>query len=240
MVGGLSCAGEAAPERGSRGARFTRDETPVDVTCIYMLVTATMRMVFVALQSARSRAAGRKVGRRKWLWKAALLSGVAGLVRVHPLGSQGISSSGDRRNSPPLLVRTVEGGTVAIENQPGKVLLVDIMTTTCPSCKLAAAGIQKLYQQFGSKGFLPVAIAIDPQASNVLAIYRNLYGLTFPVGVTSREDILGYLRLPAHKPLMVPTLVLLDKRGRICATKVGWTGEQELRLAITKLLDERT
>jgi thiol-disulfide isomerase/thioredoxin len=194
----------------------------------------------VGLQSAWFPGAGRKVGRRKWLWKATLLSAAAGLVRVHPLASQGVSSSGDRRKSPPLLVRTVEGPTVAIENQPGKVVLVDIMTTTCPSCKLAAAGIQKLYQQLGGKGFLPVAIAIDPQASNVLPIYRNLYGLTFPVGLTSREDILKYLNHPADKPLMVPTLVLLDKRGRIYATQVGWTGEQELRVAITRLLDERT
>jgi len=190
-------------------------------------------------QRARLRAADGKAGRREWLWKVVVVSGVAGLVRVYPQASQGILISDDRRKSPPLLVRTVEGRTVAVENQPGKVVLVDIMMTTCPSCKLASEGIQRLYQQLGRKGFLPVAIAVDQQAPNVLAFYRKVYGLTFPVGVSPREDILEYLRLPANKPLMVPTLVLLDKRGRICATQVGWIGEQELRAAVTKLLDER-
>lgn len=198
-----------------------------------------MHVVFVESQPARSWPAGQKVGRRKWLWKATLLAGIAGVVRVCPQASQGISILSERRKSPSLLVRTVEGGKVAVEKQPGKVVLVDIMTTTCPSCKLASEGIQRLYQQLGRKGFLPVAIAIDQQTANVLAFYRSTYGLTFPVGVTSREDILAYLQLPADKPFMVPTLVLLDKRGRICATQVGWVGEQDLRLAITKLLNEK-
>jgi thiol-disulfide isomerase/thioredoxin len=195
--------------------------------------------MFVARQSARSRAIGRKDSRRKWLWKATLLSGFSSLARAHALASQATSNSGGRRKSPSLLVRTIEGQTVAIEKRPGKVVLVDIMTTTCPSCKMASAGIQKLYQQLGGKGFLPVAIAVDQQAPNLLAFYRNLYRLTFPIGVTSREDILAYLKLPANKPLMVPTLVLLDKRGRICETQVGWTGEDQLRVAIIKLLGER-
>ena len=199
-----------------------------------------MHVVLVTPQSARSRATGARFGRREWLWKAALACGVADRVTGHPQASQGILNSSERRKSPPLSVRTIDGQTVEVANQPRKVVLVDIMTTTCPSCKLASEGIQRLYQQLGSKGFLPVAIAIDQQAPNVLAVYRNLYGLTFPVGLVSRQEILSFLRHPANKPLMVPTLVLLDKRGRICATQVGWTGEQELRLAITKLLDERT
>lgn len=195
--------------------------------------------MFVARQSARSRANGSNDSRRTWLRKAALLSGFSSLARVHALAYQATSNSGGRRKSPPLLVHTIEGRKVAIEKQPGKVVLLDIMTTTCPSCKMASAGIEQLYQQLGGKGFLPVAIAVDQQAPNLLTFYRNLHRLTFPIGVTSREDILAYLRLPANKPLMVPTLVLLDKRGRICETQVGWTGEDKLRVAIIKLLCEK-
>lgn len=142
--------------------------------------------------------------------------------------------------SPPLAVPTVDGKTIHVHKQPGKVVLVDFMTTTCPSCKQASAGIQVLYQELSGKGFLPVAIAIDPQASSMLPFYRNLYGLTFPVGIVAREEVLRYLEHPADKPMFVPTLVLLDKQGRISMKEVGWIGEQKLRSAVTRLLNQKT
>ena len=142
------------------------------------------------------------------------------------------------KKSPPVQVRTIDSEIIEIHRQTRKVVLVDFMTTTCPSCKQASVGVQRLYQEFAGKGFLPVAIAIDPQGVNVLPIYRNLHGLTFPVGVVAREDVVRYLDHPADKPMLVPTLVLLDNRGRISKTQVGWTGERELRSAIAKLLNE--
>ncbi len=141
--------------------------------------------------------------------------------------------------SPPLVVPTIDGKTIQVHKQPGKVVLVDFMTTTCPNCKLASAGIQVLYNEFGRKGFLPVAIALDPQPWSFLEYYRNLHGLTFPMGTVARETVLTYLDHPADKPLYVPTLVLIHRQGRISMKEVGWIGDQKLRSAVTKLLDQK-
>jgi peroxiredoxin len=172
------------------------------------------------------------LSRRDWLWHAALVEAAAGLLRAdsRPLAAGA--------KSPPLRVETIDGPVIQVHRQAGKVVLVDFMTTTCPSCKQASAGIQAL--ELGRNGFLPVAVAIDPQASTMLRFYRNEHRLTFPVGVASRHEVLRYLEHPADKPLLVPTLVLLDRQGRISMKQVGWTGEQALRSAITKLLNQRT
>ena len=167
-----------------------------------------------------------------------MLHGAVGLALGGSQAAESTSEKGGK--SPPLRVQTLDGQVIEIHKQPGKVVLVDFMTTTCPTCKEASIGIQTLYQEFGRQGFLPVAIALDPQAANVLPIYRNLYGLTFPVGLVPREEVLQYLNHPANKPMYVPTLVLLDKRGRIFDKQVGWMGEQQLRSAIAKLLSEQT
>jgi len=168
------------------------------------------------------------VNRRVWL-RQALLAGAC------------LSCAGAETpvKSPPLTVPTIDGKKIEVHNQPGKVVLVDIMTTGCPSCKMAAEAIQVLYRELAGKGFLPVGVAIDPQAPQMLPFYRNLHGLTFPVGIVAREEALRFLNHPADKPLYVPTLALLDKRGRVAMKKVGWTTTEEFRSVITKLLSQK-
>ena len=142
--------------------------------------------------------------------------------------------------SPPLEVKTVGGKAIQVHQQPGKVVLLDFMTTTCPTCKKASIGIQALYKELGGRGFLPVAVALDPQATSLLPFYRNLYGLTFPLGTLPREEVVRYLDHPADKPMLVPTLVLLDRQSRISMKQVGWIGEEKLRSAVTKLLNQKS
>jgi thiol-disulfide isomerase/thioredoxin len=172
------------------------------------------------------------------LRSAALIEAAAGLLCAESLKPEGGLAVGVK--SPVLDLRTIDGKVVQVHRQPGKVVLLDFMTTTCPSCRMASTGIQTLYRELGGKGFLPVAVAMDPEAPNMLPFYRNLYGLTFPVGVLAREEVLRYLDHPSDKPMYVPTLVLLDKRGRVSMKHTGWIGDNELRSAVTKLLSQKT
>jgi thiol-disulfide isomerase/thioredoxin len=168
--------------------------------------------------------AGRS-SRQEWLRNALLVETAASALCA---GSDTPGSNfAVGAKSPPLEVRTVDGKTTRIHRQTGKVVLVDFMTTTCPSCKQASAGIQLLYQEMGRRGFLPVAVALDVQAPSMLSAYRSVHGLTFPAGIAPLPEVLRYLSHPVNKPIFVPTLVLLDKLGRITIKRVVWTGEQE-------------
>lgn len=183
-------------------------------------------------------AGGSRLSRREWLRQAILAPAAAGFLRAGQAAPGRISTLGAK--SPPLDVPTIDGKTIQVHKQPGKVVLVDFMTTSCPSCKKAAEAIQALYREFGDKGFLPVAIAMDPQASSMLPFYRNLYGLTFPIGTLERDEVIRYLDHPDGRPMYVPTLVLLDKQGRIFMKEVGWIGEEKLRSAVTRLLEQKS
>lgn len=166
----------------------------------------------------------------------ALILSAAGVVT----GAQAkeTSGSGARRPSPALEIATVDGKQIKVHEQKGKVVLIDFMTTTCPTCKHASAGIQKVYQELAAKGFAPVAVALDVGAPFMLFGYKQQFRLTFPLGVASREKVTQYLDHPASKPMLVPTMVLLDRKGRIVSTEVGWRGDEELRASVMKLLAE--
>jgi peroxiredoxin len=150
----------------------------------------------------------------------------------------GGSTVKDRRPSPPLEVRTLDGRTLKVRQMKGKVVLIDFMTTICPTCKLASAGLQKLYQELGPKGFVPVGVALNVDSPAALKDYGQEHRLTFALGTTPRADVGKYLDHPGDKPLMVPTIVVLDRRGRVCSIEVGWKGEDALRASLLSLLAE--
>lgn len=149
-----------------------------------------------------------------------------------------LASAATPRRSPPLEIATTDGKSFKVHEQKGKVVLIDIMTTVCPTCKVASSGIQKVYADLGGKGFSPIAVALDVGAPFMLFGYKQQFGLTFPIGVATREVITGYLEHPISKPLMVPTLVLLDRQCRIVSVDVGWRSEAELRASVLKLIAE--
>lgn len=142
------------------------------------------------------------------------------------------------RPGPALRVLTLGGGVVEVQRLKGKVVLLDFMTTVCPACRAASAGVQKLYQELGPKGFHPIGVALNAELPSQLKDYRQVHGLSFPLGVASRMDVVRYLEHPPDRPFLVPALVLLDKKGTIRLVQVGWKGEEPLRAEIAKLLKQ--
>lgn len=143
-----------------------------------------------------------------------------------------------KRPGPPLEVATVDGGRLNIQKLKGKVVLLDFMTTACPKCKEASAGIQKVYRELESKGFEAVAIALDAKSASALMPYKLQFGITFPIGTVSREAVYGYLEHSPVKLFYVPTMALLDRQGRIRSIETGWKGEAALKTAVLELLAE--
>ncbi len=150
---------------------------------------------------------------------------------------QSIPAPGMRKPGPPLTVHT-ESGDIRVDALRGKVVLLDFMTSVCPACKQASQGIQKVYSEMGMQGFYPLAVALNVESPPALRTYAQDFGLTFPLGTASRADALNYLQHPSDQSFFVPTLVLLDRQGRVCSVEVGWKGEDALRSSVFKLLFE--
>jgi hypothetical protein len=100
--------------------------------------------------------------------------------------------------------------------------------------------MEKLYQQYGPKGFQPLAVAFNDFATMLVPDYVKQLGLSFPVGVSGRDEALSFLQHPATKLFRVPQLVFIDRKGIIRAQHEGEDEEAHLRAQIESLLKERT
>lgn len=161
---------------------------------------------------------------------AALLASCLMLVRAQS------PVDGGPRPGPALQLRTLGGEVVQVQRLKGKVVILDFMTTVCPACRAASAGLQRLYQELGPKGLHPIGVALNVDSPSQLRNYQQAHRLTFPLGIASRVDVVKYLEHPPDRPFLVPALVVLDRKGTIRLVQVGWKGEEPLRAEIARLL----
>ncbi len=121
------------------------------------------------------------------------------------------------RPAPEFAVKLPNGQQLLLSQFRGKVVALEFLLTTCPACQDASRVLDRLYKEYGSRGFQPIGVAFNDMAMMLVPDYVKNLGLTFPVGVGVRESVLDFLQ---HSPIMrmlVPQLVIVDRKGIIRA-----------------------
>ncbi len=97
----------------------------------------------------------------------------------------------------------------------GKVLLVDIMTTTCPTCMRLADVLVEIKAKYGDKvGIISVLTLPDSQAT--AERFAAQHKVTWPIVFDSGQMIASYMKVtPANPTIHFPHLFLIDKDGMI-------------------------
>ena len=102
----------------------------------------------------------------------------------------------------------------------GSVIVVNFWYAGCPPCRVEAADLESLHQQFLADGVAFVGVNIFDQAPTALA-FANEFGVSYG----SIMDVeTGSVRLAFAgqvAPNAVPTTLVLDKQGRVSARISG-------------------
>ncbi len=102
----------------------------------------------------------------------------------------------------------------------GSVIVVNFWYAGCPPCRVEAADLESLHQQFLSDGVAFVGVNIFDQAPTALTFAKE-----FGVSYGSIMDVeTGSVRLAFAgqvAPNAVPTTLVLDKQGRVSARISG-------------------
>lgn len=148
------------------------------------------------------------------------------------------------RPSPELVIKLNSGEQMLLSKHRGKVVALEILLTTCPHCQRCSTILNKMYAEYGPKGFQPLGAAINDGAENLVAGFIYNLKLNYPVGVTNREMAYDYLRVRTDSgPVYMPTLVFIDRAGNIRAQYFGDNEffkdeEKNVRVMIESLLAE--
>lgn len=147
------------------------------------------------------------------------------------------------RRAPEFSVSMPSGKKLLLSSLRGKVVALEFLLTTCPGCARTSQELDKLYKDYGPRGFQPVGVAINDMAMLLVPEYVQKLRLTFPVGVGAREPVTEFLQYSTMMRMLVPQLVIIDRKGVIRAQYAGdddffLDAETNFRSIIEKLLKE--
>ncbi len=147
------------------------------------------------------------------------------------------------RRAPEFAFTLPDGKQVLLSSFRGKVVLIEMLFTTCPHCQESVRHISRMYNDLGPRGFQPLGVAFNDMASLLVSDFIKQIQPNFPIGYSQRDPVLSFLQHPAILRFVVPQFVLIDRKGivRRQTTAEGtddFYDEKNIRAKVEELLNE--
>jgi thiol-disulfide isomerase/thioredoxin len=118
-------------------------------------------------------------------------------------------------SAPEFSLKDPQGKSHRLSEYRGKVVLLDFWATWCLPCRRMMPIMQKLNDQYRGVGVVTLGIAVDPEY-DAAALMKRL-GHSYPLLVKGDQVAKKY------RAEMLPTLYVIDQRGRIVHRQAGIT-----------------
>ncbi len=131
-------------------------------------------------------------------------------------------------------LKAVQGSvTPTLGGLRGKVVVIEFWATWCMVCRVLAPTMESWQKRYAGQGVELLGITTEPVDRAALA--ASQLGMTYPIasdetGRTSR----------AYRALALPTLFVIDRRGKVRDVLVGYSSErlQDLQSLLDRLVAE--
>jgi len=132
--------------------------------------------------------------------------------------------------APDFTLADTSGKLVHLEDLRGKVVVVDFWATWCGPCRALMPQIQKMHEQWASKGLVVRGLDVGEEAGQVTkSAKKNSY--TFRLLLDAEPEVTSRYFVQAY-----PTTFVIDSAGRIVLRDTGSPNADELKAAVRKAL----
>src|SRR3954466_14740023 len=174
----------------------------------------------------------------------AVIVGVAALVGLLAYGlsanepDRGIEhaiAKGERKPAPGLELPKLSGaGTGSLAGQRGKVVVLNFWASWCVPCRQESPLLERWHKRLAARGGTVLGVDVLDVSSDARGFARQ-YGLSYPMLRDKGGDTLDDFGVIAY-----PETFVIDRSGRIAASRRGPVDERFLRQQVAPLLRERS
>jgi peroxiredoxin len=147
--------------------------------------------------------------------------GVCATVLAAPVAPGGLA--------PDFTLRTLDGPNLRLQEQRGRVVLVNFWATWCGPCRQEMPHLSRLYEKYRASGFVLLGVNVDDDTRNAVDLAGKL-GLKFPISLDTDKKVSRLYDLSS-----MPSTVLIDRDGRVRYVHRGYrdgfedTYDQQIR-----------
>ena len=140
---------------------------------------------------------------------------LAPLAGLSLLAAALVAAEAEALQKVPELAFNVPGqGQKLLSQYRGKVVALSFIWTTCPHCQAESKLLTKLQQEYGSRGFQAIDVAVNDNADLLVENFAKEFQVNFPVGWALKSDMMAF-RGWTSQYYVVPQMLLIDRKGYI-------------------------
>jgi peroxiredoxin len=133
--------------------------------------------------------------------------------------------------APDFSITNIEGGKVRLSENSGKVVVLDLMSTTCPACISEMKHLKVIYSRYSPEDVTIITISVErSDSNNDLSEFKTEHGGNWTFA-RDTDDVAN-----KYNVNYTPTTVIIDKEGIIRYYKTGELSFDILSQEIDKLL----
>jgi len=123
------------------------------------------------------------------------------------------------RPAPKMVVETLAGESVSLQDYEGQWVLLDFWATWCTPCVKMMPKLQKLYEAYADAGLVVLGVSIDDDKARIKKIKRfvDKVDVLYPIFSDAKEQPAW----DAFSVKVLPTAFLIDPNGQIVAQWIG-------------------
>jgi len=158
------------------------------------------------------------------------------LLAVH--GGEGTRFAEPGMIAPDFTVLDVEGHPFRLSEEVSrKPVLLLFWSVFCDLCRAEMATLQKTHDQYAGRELTVVAVAVDGEPlRKTIGGFARQEGYSFKILVDELDSKERWKVADAYGIAVTPTLLLLEKGGKVSLRKGGKIREDEIEKAVSPLL----
>ncbi len=126
-------------------------------------------------------------------------------------------------------LKAMDGKEFSLQALHGKPVLLDFWATWCGPCRADMPALEKIYADYRERGLVMIGMNVGEDQETVSKFLQQTK-LSYPIVLAGQMETLESYSVTAF-----PTVVLIDRDGKIALYHVGSGGEVEVRAALEKL-----
>lgn len=145
-----------------------------------------------------------------------------------------VASGAPDSSAPDFSLPSLDGGTVALSELRGQVVLINFWASWCGPCRQEMPLLEQIYQRYENFGFTLLAVNVEPDPNSAQAWLEDT-PVSFPVLLDKQNQV-----SKLYDVIAMPSTVLVDREGKVRYVHNGYEPgyEDEYQNQIRTLIRE--